>query len=159
MKKSTVKVLFMALGMFVLSACSEDLANDGGGAGNGGVVADKLETDLIKIDVRGSNDVGDVRDKWIYELQYTITNKSDKPMSLLRKEIKNEGVVSIFGRGDCIRDNTQPGEVFTQPAKSSCVMTWDLILTNTVEGSPFKVIYEDGNKKELVVSLSYNIIK
>ena len=165
MKKSTVKVLFMALGMFVLSACSEDLANDGGVDDPNRIPDDathfeKLETLATKIESPTKN-LGDVQLGSPHSFKIKVTNKKpDVPMRITIQDYRNfASYVDMNVEAPC----TNNGLIFTQPASSSCEITFNLVLDNSDnEGSPFILYIRDRNDTSveldnLAVVVYYNL--
>ena len=167
MKKSIVKILFMALGMFVLSACAEDLANDGGvddpnKIPDNATHFEKLETLAVKIESLTKN-LGDQQLGSPHSFKIKVTNKrEDLPMNILIQDYRNlVSFVDMNIEAPCSQ-NASAGFI-TQPPLSSCEVTFNLVLDNSDnEGSPFILYIRDRNDTSagldnLKVVLYYNL--
>ena len=151
MKKSTVKVLFMTLGMFVVAACS-DGADESGGEVDGAVV-EKLETNLLKIVVDTPKDLETVTVGQQEEVMFSITNKSTEDMSLRITGYRNRELTEFNITGSC-KLNTSTSR-FTQGPGETCTIGKDLVMAVTAKGSPFAIYLKDRAGDTMAVVIKY----
>ncbi len=146
------KLLVLALGMFVFTACSDDSS---GGAGG---IVENLETDLIKI-TRVTQNLGAVGNGSEHNIPFTITNKSNSETIL---EITG-GTAIVVGTIDygkaCIRGHEPP--TITIPANGSCSSVLDVAIdsSNKYQASPLTMSYKDANQDNIGIILAYYTVK
>ncbi len=149
------KLLVLALGMFVFTACSDD--SSGGGAGG---IVENLETSLVRLEVPVKN-LGDVAIGSTHQFKFTVTNKSEtEPMELYTVNVQSAELAETIDYGTCsiVREPNSPVMLYvTQDPGASCIYTFSLNIIVTDEGSPYVLYMEDKNKDKLTVVLPYTI--
>ena len=117
----------------------------------------ELETPLIKITPSKTN-LGSVKIGSKQQYVLTVQNKSttDK-MKLYEVVTINMSLIDIAEFGSCHHEDIENDMYLTQQASATCNITFNLVMKETLFGSPLVINFKDANGDKLSVVLNYTL--